>query len=151
MALAPWQPFRELSAIRHQMDRLFEELLPRERDWLGLPGNGGMWTPAIEMEETNQELILKAEIPGVEAKDLDVEVTQDEVSISGEHQEEKRTEDKNFFRSEFHYGKFQRTIALPVSIQTDKIKSQFKDGILTLTMPKAEDAVKKVVKVNLAN
>ncbi|MDJ0574385.1 MAG: Hsp20/alpha crystallin family protein [Xenococcaceae cyanobacterium MO_234.B1] len=154
MTLSKWQPFQELSTIRKQMDRLFEDMLSvGDRDWMGLHGIGGMWTPAVEIEETDKELVLKAEIPGIDAKDLEVEVGEDRVTISGEHKEEKRTEekDKNYFHSEFHYGKFERVVPLPMPIETDKIKSDFKHGILTLTLPKVETAPKKVVKVNLGD
>ena len=152
MTLSRWQPFRELSDLRKQMDRLFEDMLSvNDRDWMGLHNMGGMWTPAVEVEEQDKELILKAEIPGIDAKDLEVEVSEDRVTISGEHKEEKKTEDqeKNYFHSEFHYGKFQRVIPLPVAIKTDEIKSDFEKGVLTLTLPKVEDAPKKSVKVKL--
>ncbi len=112
---------------------------------------GGMWTPAVEIQETEQELVLKAEIPGLDAKDLDIEVGEQRVTISGEYKEEKRSEDKdkNYFHSEFHYGEFERVIPLPIPIKTESIKSEFKDGILTLTLPKLETEPKKVVKVHL--
>ena len=152
MTLSKWQPFKELSTIRQQMDRLFEDMLSiNDRDWMGLHSMGGMWTPAVEIKETDKELVLKAEIPGIDAQDLEVEVGEERVTISGEHQEEKSSEDqdKNYFHSEFHYGKFQRVIPLPMAITTDAIKSDFKHGVLTLTLPKLEDAPTKVVKVNL--
>ncbi len=154
MTLSKWQPFKELSTIRQQMDRLFEDMLSiNDRDGLGRHRMAGMWTPAVEIKETDKELILKAEIPGIDAKDLEVEVGEDRVTIAGEHQEEKSTEnkDKNYFHSELHYGRFQRVIPLPMVIKTDGIKSDFKHGILTLTLPKVEDMPKKVVKVNLGN
>lgn len=154
MTLSKWQPFQELSSIRKEMNRLFEDMLSiNDRDWMGLHNMGGMWTPAVEIEETDKELVLKAEIPGIDAKELEVEVSEDRVTISGEHKEEKRTEDKdqNYFHSEFHYGQFQRVVPLPMSIQTDKINSEFKHGVLTLTMPKVETAPKKAVKVNLTD
>jgi HSP20 family protein len=96
-------------------------------------------------------LVLKAEIPGIDTKDLTVEVREDQVRITGEHKEEEKIEDreKNYFRSEFYYGKFERVIPLPMLIKTDAIKSEFKHGILTLTMPKVETTAKKAVKVNL--
>lgn len=154
MTLSKWQPFQELSTIRQQMDRLFENMLDlNDQNWMGLHSIGGMWTPAVEIQETDKELVLKAEIPGIDAKDLEVEVGEERVTISGEHKEEKTIEnkDKNYFHSELHYGQFHRVVPLPMSIQTDKIKSDFKHGILTLTMPKVEDTQKKVVKVNLAD
>jgi HSP20 family protein len=152
MTLSKWQPFKELSTIRQQMDRLFEDMLSvNDRDWLGLHSMAGVWTPAVEIKETDRELILKAEIPGIDAKDLEVEVGEDRVTIVGEHREEKSSEnkEKNYFHSELHYGKFQRVIPLPMMIKTDAIKSDFKHGILTLTLPKVENMEKKVVKVNL--
>ena len=152
MTLSRWQPFRELSSMRKQMDRLFEDMLSvGNDDWMGLHSIGGMWTPAVEIEEKDKELVLKAEIPGIDVKDLEVEVSEDRVTISGEHKEEKKTEDKdkNYFHSEFHYGKFQRIIPLPMAIKTDEIKSDFQKGVLTLTLPKVEDAPKKSVKVKL--
>ena len=152
MTLSKWQPFQELSNIRKQMDSLFEDMLSTgDRDWMGLHGLGGMWTPAVEIKETDQELVLKAEIPGLDAKDLTVEVTEDRVTIAGEHKEEESSEDKekNYFRSEFHYGKFERVIPLPMQIKTEEIKSEFKHGILTLTMPKVTKEPKKSVKIQL--
>lgn len=152
MTIGKWQPFKELSTIRQQMDHLFEDMLSiNDRDWLGLHSMGGAWTPAVEIKETEQELILKAETPGIDAKDLEVEVGEDRVTIVGEHQAEKITENKeqNYFHSELHYGKFQRVIPLPVVIKTDAIKSDFKHGVLTLTLPKVGDLPKKVVKVDL--
>ena len=154
MTLSRWQPFQELSTLRQQMDRLFEDMLSSgDRNWMGLHNMGGMWVPAVELKETEKEIVLKAQIPGIDVNDLDVEVGEDRVTISGEHKEEKSTENKddNYFRSEFHYGQFQRVVPLPMSIKTDRIKSDFKDGVLTLTMPKIETAPKKVVKVNLGN
>lgn len=152
MTLSKWQPFQELSTIRKQMDRLFEDMISAgDTDWMGLHSIGGKWIPAVEIKETEGELVLKAEIPGIDTKDLDIEVREDRVTISGEHKEEKRTEDedKNYFRSELHYGQFQRVVPLPMAIKTDGIKSEFKDGILRLTLPKLETEPKKVVKVNL--
>ena len=152
MTLSKWQPFKELSDLRKQMDRLFEDMLSvNDNDWMGLHNMGGMWTPAVEIEEKDNELVLKAAMPGIDVKDLDVEVSEDRVTISGEHQSESKTEDedKNYFHSEFHYGKFERVISLPMPIKTDEIKSDFTKGVLTLTLPKVEDAPKKSVKVKL--
>ena len=153
MAITRWQPLWELSTIRKQLDRLFEDMVSSDRNWLGIPSSMGMWFPAVEIEETDKELILKAEIPGIDAKDLEIEVTEDQVTLSGEHKEETshQEKDKNYFRSEFYYGEFKRTIPLPMSIETDKIKSNFKNGVLTLNMSKVQESPKKAVKINVAN
>ena len=118
MSLSKWQPFRELSSVRKQMDRLFEDMLSVNDDnWMGLHNMGGMWTPAVEIEEKDKELILKAAIPGIKIEDLEVEVSEDRVIISGEHKEEKSTEDKdkNYFHSEFHYGKIPKNYSFACS------------------------------------
>ncbi|BAY09547.1 Hsp20/alpha crystallin family protein [Calothrix sp. NIES-2098] len=144
MVLVRWQPFSEIETLRRQMDRMFEEL-------------GGVnaqvaqqnWTPAIELQDTNDSLILRAEIPGIEGKDLDVHVTREAVAIAGETRQESKTEQKGYFRSEFRYGKFQRIVSLPVPIRNDQVKAELKNGILTLTLPKVEEIKQKVVKINL--
>lgn len=149
MALVRWRPMQELDVLRRQMDRLFDEFLRGDRESLSLFGNGrGEWEPAIELKETDQEILLKAEIPGVESKDLDIEVSEDAVSIAGEHREESKTEEKGMLRSEFHYGRFQRVIPLPTTVQHEGVKSTFKDGVLTLTLPKAE-GTRRTVKVKV--
>jgi HSP20 family protein len=149
MSLVHWQPMKEIENLRRQMDRLFDEWMIPERDFPLLPHGDRTWAPAIEMKETETDVVLKAEIPGMEAKDLTVEVSEDSVLISGERQQEKRTEEKGFFRSEFQYGRFERSMQLPVSVKNTEVKSEFKDGVLTLTLPKSEEARRKVVKIEL--
>jgi HSP20 family protein len=147
MSLIRWQPMQELDILRRQMDQLFEGLT--EHDFPMLSGNGSKWIPAIELQETDTEVILKAQIPGIEAKDLDVEVSPDAVMLKGEHRQETKTEEKGLFRSEFRYGQFARTVPLPKAVQHEQVKSSFKDGVLTLTMPKAVEVQPKIVKVDL--
>ncbi|GAB4384853.1 MAG: Hsp20/alpha crystallin family protein [Elainellaceae cyanobacterium] len=146
MALVRWEPFREMDSLRHEMNRLFDDLItPNVRG-----GNGGLgFVPAAEMEETEDAVHLKLEIPGMEAKDLDVQVTVDSVIISGERKSETRTEDKGRTRSEFRYGSFQRLIPMPTRIDNQNVQADYKDGILRLTLPKAEEEKNKVVKVNI--
>jgi HSP20 family protein len=150
MSLIRWQPLSEIETLRKQMDRLMDDLF--RTDIQNLPSRS-IWettgTPAIEMTETDQELILKAQNPGIESKDLNVEVSEDSVSISGEQKQESRTEEKGYFRSEFHYGRFERTVPLPVTVKNDQVKAEFKNGILILTLPKMETTSRKVVKVAL--
>ncbi|MBD1922440.1 Hsp20/alpha crystallin family protein [Microcoleus sp. FACHB-831] len=143
MALIRWQPFQEIETLRRQMDRMFDELARSDR------GLENSWKPAIELQDTEENLILRAEIPGVDAKDIDVRVTREAIAISGQHRFENKTEEKGFFRSEFRYGSFQRVIPLPVAIQNEQAKADFKDGILTLTLPKVTEARRTVVRLNL--
>ncbi|MEW5860113.1 MAG: Hsp20/alpha crystallin family protein [Cyanobacteriota bacterium] len=145
MVLVRWNPWREIPTLQQQMNRLFDEAL--------VPARGGersfVRVPAAEMEETKDAIHLKLEVPGIEAKDLDVQVTENAVSISGERKEETKTEENGVTRSEFHYGKFQRVIPLPARIQNTQVQAEYKDGILNLTLPKSEEEKNKVVKVNL--
>ena len=146
MTLVRWQPLRKIDTLERQINRLFDEmLLPTWRD-----SDKFSFAPAAELSETDEAIDLKLEIPGVDAKALDVKVTQDAVSISGERSEKSKTADNGKTRSEFRYGKFQRIIALPAKVQNDRITAEYKDGILRLTLPKAEEEKNKVVKVNLS-
>lgn len=145
MALIRWQPFQEVETMRRQMDQMFDELVGSERQSVM------SWKPAIELQDTEDNLVLRAEIPGVDGKDINVQVTREAVAISGEHRFEQKTEEKGFFRSEFRYGNFQRVIPLPVAIQNEQVKADFKDGILTLTLPKVTEARRTVVKLSLGD
>ncbi|MDM9583516.1 MULTISPECIES: Hsp20/alpha crystallin family protein [unclassified Nostoc] len=140
-----WEPLREMEHLQQRMNRLLERMLPS--------GNGGVsalpFIPSAEMEETSEALHLKLEIPGLESKDLNVEVTEESVLISGERKSESKTEEKGMVRSEFHYGKFERVIPLPAHVQQDKAQAEYKNGILTLTLPKIEGEKKKAIKINL--
>ncbi|BCX12920.1 MAG: molecular chaperone [Thermosynechococcus sp.] len=145
MALVRWEPFREIDAIQRQMNRLFDELIPLTERRSDLS-----FLPAAELEETPEALLLKVELPGMDPKDIDVQVTAEAVSISGERKSETKTETEGMKRTEFRYGKFQRVIPLPVRIQNTDVKAEYKDGILHLTLPKAEEEKNRVVKVSLA-
>lgn len=143
MALIRWQPFSEIDTLSRQMDRLFNDLTGWERETVRT------WQPAIELQDTAETLILRVEVPGVEGKDLDVRVTREAVVISGEHHYDRKAEEKDIFRSQFRYGKFQRVISLPVAVQNENVKADLTNGILTLALPKLDAAKNRVVKLNL--
>lgn len=146
MTLVRWQPFREIESLQRQMNRMFDSMTTTGSDGF----NGGIsFMPAVEINETPDAIHLKLEVPGLEAKDLNVQVTQEAVSIKGERKSESKTEQNGVTRSEFRYGSFQRVIPLPTRIQNDKVEAEFKNGVLTLNLPKAEEEKNKVVKVNL--
>jgi HSP20 family protein len=148
MTLMHWQSWSDIDSIRHQFDQLFDELAPLARPGL-IKGNRATWSPAIEVKATEAEVIVRAELPGIDGKDLDVQVTRESVSISGEYKSETKSEDHQVYRSEFRYGSFRRVVPLPSAVQNDQVKADFKDGILTLTLPKVEADRPKVVKVDL--
>jgi len=132
--LMTWDPFREMSTMREDMERLFDSMLgryPREREQ-------ALWAPAVDVEETNDAMIIRAELPGMKREDIKVRVAEDAVTISGERKYETEQKDRTFHRVERAYGSFQRTIVLPVSVQGDKAAASYKSGVLELVMPKAE-------------
>ncbi|OKH28842.1 Hsp20/alpha crystallin family protein [Chroogloeocystis siderophila] len=146
MALIRWEPFREVDSLQRDMNRLFDSLM-RATD--GEPASSMAFVPAAEIEETPEAVHLKLEIPGMEAKDLDVQVTAEAVAVSGERKSETKTEEKGMTRSEFRYGSFRRVIPLPARIKNDEVQAEYKNGVLNLTLPKAEAEKNKVVKVNI--
>jgi HSP20 family protein len=146
MALVRYNPWHEMNSLQRQLNHLFDDALTPE-NW-GDFGNLAK-VPAAELTETDDAVHLKLEVPGMEAKDLDVQVMVDRVAIAGERKSETKTAEKGVTRSEFRYGKFSRVIPLPVRIQNTNVTADYKDGILNLTLPKSESEKNKVVKVNL--
>ena len=143
MTLVNWQPWQEMEAMRRQFDRVFEDLATTKR-------TEPTWQPAVELKSTETEFVLRVQLPGINAKDLDVKIGRSGVALSGEHKAENTTDENGFFRSEFRYGKFQRVISLPSPVQNDQVKADFKDGVLTLTLPKVQAVRPSVVTLNLA-
>ena len=146
MALIRWEPFREIDTLQREMNRLFDSLTPTTPNGENV---GVAFIPPAEMHETPEAIHLKLEVPGMEPKDLDVQVTAEAIAISGDRKSETKTQEKGMTRSEFRYGQFRRVIPLPTRIQNDKVQAEYKNGILSLTLPKAEAEKNKVVKVNL--
>ncbi|MCY7273828.1 MAG: Hsp20/alpha crystallin family protein [Phormidesmis sp. CAN_BIN44] len=143
MTLVNWQPWQEMEAMRRQFDRVFEDLATTKC-------TEPTWQPAAELKSTETEFVLRVQLPGIDAKDLDVKIGRSGVALSGERKDENTIEENGFFRSEFRYGKFQRVISLPSPVQNDQVKADFKDGILTLTLPKVQAVRPSVVTLNLA-
>lgn len=147
MALVRYNPWQEMTTLQNQLNRLFDDVLtPNYRED---SGNLAKF-PAAELTETEEALHLKLEVPGMEAKDLDIQVTVDRVAIGGERKSATKSEENGTTRSEFRYGKFSRVIPLPVRIQNANVIASYKDGILNLTLPKADEEKNKVVKIDLA-
>ncbi|MFN6567713.1 Hsp20/alpha crystallin family protein [Dendronalium sp. ChiSLP03b] len=147
MTLVRWNPWQDINTLQRQITRVFDEdmLTPTFVE------TNLSRIPAAELQETENAIHLKLELPGIEAKDLDVQVTEKAVYVSAERKSETKTEDKGIIKSEFQYGKFERVIPLPTRIQNTNVTADYKDGILHLTLPKAEEEKNKVVKVNLAS
>jgi HSP20 family protein len=144
MLMRSWQPFTEIETIRQQLDKAFAQRAATRHN------SEVAWMPAVEFVDAGDNFVLKAQLPGIDPKDIDVQVTPEAISISGEHRYENTDEKSGYVRSEFRYGKFHRVLPLPAHIQNDSVQAEYKDGILTLTLPKVTEARNKVVKINLA-
>jgi HSP20 family protein len=156
MALVRWNPmqpsramspFAGLEALRHNMDRLMES-------WASeVFGNGdsgsAMWTPRLDVEETDQAFVIHADLPGVETDAIDVHLEGNTLFLSGERTAE-RKEEQGFSRYERWYGKFQRAFTLPVAVEADKIEAKYVNGVLTVTVPKSEQAKPKRIAIQTA-
>lgn len=146
MALVRFQPFREVEDIQRQMNRLFDDMITPANQQNGV---GLAFTPAAEFDETEDAYHLKLEVPGLEPDDLNIEATSEAVSISGERKSESRTEERGAVRTEFRYGKFQRVMPLPGRIDHQNVSADYKNGVLELKLPKAEEEKNRIVKVSL--
>ena len=143
MAIIRFSHYNEVDSFRRQFDRMFNEMASLNSS------HSSNWKPAVELHDAQDHFVLKAQLPGLDAKDLDISVTREVVAIKGEYHNNNDKENKGLHYSEFRYGKFERAIKLPVAVQNDKVNAKFDNGILTLTLPKVEAAVNRVVKVNL--
>lgn len=146
MSLIRWEPLRELDLLQKEMNRLFEQFTPSHEK----PLFDSSLIPAVEFNETDNAIDLKVEIPGMAPEDISIEVTADSVAITGERKSETKTEENGSTRSEFRYGKYQRIIPLPMPVQNVEAKADYKDGILSLHLPKDEVAKTRVVKVPIS-
>ena len=154
MALIRFRPFsqvfdasRDLSDIQTQMNRLFD-------NFMGQPGIPGpmerAWAPAVDVHETKNELVVSAELPGLNEKDIHVAITGDLLTIQGERRGSDEVEDLNHYRRERWYGKFERTLALPMPVETGQVKATYRDGVLTIKLPKVEEVKPKEIKIDVA-
>jgi HSP20 family protein len=141
-----WPNFGRLTSLRDEIDRLFEAPLAElARGSQLLSG----WTPALDIFEDKDNVIVKAELPGMKREEIEVSLHDGSLSISGERKSESKHEDAEVYRSERFVGRFQRTVSLPTPVAADKVKAQYKDGILTVTLPKTEEAKPKQIEVTV--
>jgi HSP20 family protein len=138
-----WDPFDELTMLRNRMDRLWSRALSDEEPMLA------EWAPTSDIIETKDEITIKAELPGIEEKDIDVEIAEGILTIKGERKAEEKTEDKGYHRIERSYGKFLRTYTLSPNVETDKISADFRNGVLNVHLPKKVKKLPAAVKVEV--
>jgi HSP20 family protein len=148
MTIIRYNPWSEMNSLQRQFNQMFNEVSTPAT--LTEFGNFSR-IPAAELIENENALVLKLEVPGMQPADLNIEATAKSISVSGERKSEAKSNTEGKTKSEFRYGSFHRVIPLPVKIQNTEVKAEYKDGILHLTLPKAEAEKNKVVKVNLLN
>jgi HSP20 family protein len=146
-SITRWDPFHSLSTLQDQVNRLFESSFPARSDNSALT----TWAPAVDIYETENELVLKADLPGISEKDLDVRVENNMLTVCGERKFEQQVKEDNYLRVERSYGSFSRSFSLPNTVNTDAIKAEYKNGVLHVVMPKRAEAKPKQVKVNVTN
>lgn len=129
-------PSSGVTALRKEMDRIFDRIWEPE---LPSPAVFGEWTPAIDVLETKDELVLKVEVPGIEPKEISVTLAEQVLTIAGEKKFEKEEKDEKFFRMERSMGAFSRSVRLPVPVDSTKVTAAFKNGLLTVTLPKTKE------------
>jgi HSP20 family protein len=157
MSLIPWKNKQReeeggrpssLMALRHEMDRLFDTFL-REPfgalDWPLWPQ--GKWMPAIDIAESENEVTVRAELPGIDPKDLDVRVTGNQLTLSGEKQDTSEKKGENYYHSETRYGSFHRSVTLPEGVDTENVEADYSSGVLTLKMKKSQPTPVKKIEV----
>ena len=142
-----WGPFRNLSSLQEQVNRLFESNFPSR----GRESTLTAWAPAVDVYETENELVIKADLPDVSEKDLDVRVENSMLTIHGERKFEQKVKEENYLRMERSYGSFSRSFSLPNSVNTEAIKAEYKDGVLNITLPKRAESKPKQVKIAVSN
>lgn len=148
MAVIRWTPFRELSTVQDRVNRLFEDAMkaPYRADE-GLASTA--WAPAVDIYETDKEIVLKAELPEMQEKDIDIKVEDNVLCLTGERRMEKEIKEENYHRIERAYGSFNRSFTLPRTVDREGIKAAYKDGVLKVTLPKKEETKPKQIKIDI--
>ena len=146
-SITRWCPFRSVSTLQEQVNRLFEGNSSPSGD----PSNLTAWAPSVDVYETENELVIKADLPAVSEKDIDLRVENNMLTIRGERKFEQNVKEENYLRVERSYGSFSRSFSLPNTVDTQAIKAEYTDGVLSVTLPKRAESKPKQVKINVIN
>ena len=142
--LVKWEPFREVSRLRREMDRMWEDFFgPKRAFWHW----GEEWTPAVDVAESPDKVTVKAEVPGMDPKNIDISLVGDVLTIKGEKKSEREETKENYHVLERSYGSFSRALRLPAAVVAEKIEAQYDKGVLTVTCPKKEPVKPKAIKI----
>jgi HSP20 family protein len=142
-----WHPYGGLTTFQEQMNRLLEDSFRGRTD----ESNMTTWAPAVDIYETENELVLKADLPDIDEKNLDIRVENNMLTIRGERQFEKKVSEDNYLRVERAYGSFSRSFALPNTVNAEAIQADYRNGVLTVQMPKRAEAKPKQIKIGVGN
>jgi HSP20 family protein len=145
LAYNRFEPFRGTSSLQHHLDRLFNESAERNSEEASLT----TWAPSVDIYETEHELVVKADIPDIKPEELDIRVENNILTIRGERKFDKQVSENNYLRVERAYGTFARSFSLASTVNTEAIKADYNNGVLTLRVPKREEAKPKQIKVNV--
>ena len=147
MNLVKWSPWREMPTLQNRFNRLFDDSFFRVGQMDDDAGMG-LWNPAVDLYEKDDHFMIKAELPGVDKKDIKIDLQDRSLTLSGERTYDNEVKEENYYRRERSYGKFQRAFTLPADVDSDKIKAEFKDGVLQIEVPKPEEKKAKQVTVH---
>lgn len=153
MSIVKWSPMKELEDMRRDMERLLEDVFEpsrRRRHWWPKSPEGGVVVPNIDMYDRKSEIVLKAELPGVERDKIDLTITRDAITIKGEIRREEEVREEDYYSREISYGNFTRSVTLPAEVESEKAKATFKDGILEIVLPKKEEAKPREIRVEVS-
>ncbi len=143
--LTRWEPMREMVTLREAMDQLFDDAFTRPFGMTDGWHTSSM--PAIDMYQTDSEVVVKASLPGMKADDVQINMTGDRLTIKGEMKQIDESKEKDYHIREQRWGAFERTVRLPIAVLSDKAKAEFEDGVLTVTLPKAEEVKPKLITI----
>jgi len=143
--LAKWTPFREVSRLRDEMDRLWQDFFGSGRR--ALRPRAEEWIPAVDISDTADKVTVKVEVPGMDAKNIEISLSGDTLTIKGEKRAEKEEKGENFYLAERSYGSFARSLRLPAEVDADKIEATYNQGLLTITCPKKEVVKPKQIEI----
>ncbi len=147
MAITRWRPFRDVVSIQDEMNKLFDDFFGRpvlRTEW-----TEGVWSPSVDVSEDKDNVIIKAEMPGMNKDDVKISIQDGVLTLKGEKRQEKEEKDKNYHRVERNYGSFCRSFQLPTSVKSDKVKASYKDGMLSIALPKTEEVKPKEIPISI--
>jgi HSP20 family protein len=142
--LTRWEPAREMMTLREAMDRLFDDAFTRP---LSIRDGWSMATPAIDMYQTDNDVVVRASLPGIKAEEVQINVTGDILTLKGEVKQEEERKDRAWHIREQRFGSFERSVVLPTDVKSDKAEAVFENGILTVTLPKADEVKPKTINI----